>query len=194
MYSFQQFGNFLDVSHFHIKQTKKIENRNKKNILQSGKNDNTSLNGYIKQEETSLMCLISVVLVCIVMPLGSSRRWPLHWPEQLCWSSHSSCWCSGSSCSPRTSSWWWCCLGGKDLRKEEIVISEVWSLERRSKIRKCGVSDSPGAPPMNTGFLASVELGCRDPTTWLTSESTSSWTTLASRITEIKQERMHQFS
>lgn len=47
---------------------------------------------------------------------------------------------------------------------------------------------------MNTGFLVSVELGFTGPTTWLTSESTSSWTTLASRITEIKQDRMHQCS
>lgn len=47
---------------------------------------------------------------------------------------------------------------------------------------------------MNTGFLASVELVFRGPTTWLTSEPTFSWTTLASRITEIMQDRMHQFS
>lgn len=45
---------------------------------------------------------------------------------------------------------------------------------------------------MNIGFLVYVELGFRGPTTWLTSESTSSWTTLASRITDIKQDRMHQ--
>lgn len=59
---------------------------------------------------------------------------------------------------------------------------------------KKNVSGSPGAPPMNTGFLVSMELWFTGPTTWLTSESTSSWTTLASRITEAKQERMHQFS
>lgn len=47
---------------------------------------------------------------------------------------------------------------------------------------------------MNTGFLACVELGFRGPTTWLTSESTSSWTTLASRITKITQDREHQFN
>lgn len=45
---------------------------------------------------------------------------------------------------------------------------------------------------MNISFLVYVELGFRGPTTWLTSESTSSWTTLASRITDIKQDRMHQ--
>lgn len=59
---------------------------------------------------------------------------------------------------------------------------------------KSNVSGLPGAPPTNTGFLVSVESGFTGPTTWLTSESTSSWTTLASRITEANQERMRQFS
>lgn len=71
----------------------------------------------------------------------------------------------------------------------------TWS--QRCRVRKTGEQQEcapgwPGVPPMNIGFLVYVELGFRGPTTWLTSESTSSWTTLASRITDIKQDRMHQ--
>jgi len=55
--------------------------------------------------------------------------------------------------------------------------------ERKSE-ENAVVASLRGAPPMNTGFLVSVELGFTGPTTWLISESTSSWTTLASRITE----------
>lgn len=57
----------------------------------------------------------------------------------------------------------------------------------------------PGTPPINTGSLWSIAFGFSGPTTWLTSESTSSCTTFASLITERRrhgdqQEVAHEFS
>lgn len=90
--------------------------------------------------------------------------------------------------------------GGDAVRQENICEEDECSTPLEScevcvggEKQKCPAV-SPGAPPMNTGFLVSVALGFKGPTTWLTSESTASWTMLASRITEAKQDRMHQFS
>lgn len=91
--------------------------------------------------------------------------------------------------------------GGKALWEEKIWKEGEYQHDEKTvvflspeKIRRSGVPDSPGAPPMNTGFLSSVELAFRAPTTWLTSESTSSWTTLASRITVMRQDRMTELN
>lgn len=72
----------------------------------------------------------------------------------------------------------------RNKKKRKSLKVCVWSEGRRS------ACVSPGAPPMNTGLVLSVEPRLTGPTTWSTSESTSSWTTLASRMTKTKQDRM----
>lgn len=92
--------------------------------------------------------------------------------------------------------------GGNVLWQEKIWKQKehynMWLLQccvcvTGEKVEKL-CSDIPGAPPMNTGFLPSMELVLSGPTTWLTSEPTFSWITLASLITEIMQHIMQQFS